>query len=279
MCNDERVYKEYVSQTFNRAALSYDRVGPRFFSHFGNRLLELAEVWNGASVLDVGSGRGAILFPAAEKAGRAGQVIGIDIAEAMVQQTAKEIARRGLGNVEARQMDAEALLFPDATFDFVFWGFVLYEFFDLDRALVESFRVLKPKGVFALSVWGKQQDARWDGFRNVIRKYRDQMKPLPPGTEGGPPGRWDPAEMEAVLSKAGFVNVRSVPEEKEFYFKDQDEWWTFEWSCANRITWERFEAPALERVKRDAFEFFEQLKQADGIPILFRMLLTRANKP
>jgi 2-polyprenyl-3-methyl-5-hydroxy-6-metoxy-1,4-benzoquinol methylase len=74
--NDERVYKEYVSQTFNRLALNYDHLGPRFFSHFGNRLVELAGVYNGASVLDVGCGRGAIPLPAAERVGVSGEVKG-----------------------------------------------------------------------------------------------------------------------------------------------------------------------------------------------------------
>jgi SAM-dependent methyltransferase len=228
------------------------------------------------AVLDVGCGRGAILFPAAEKVGRSGKVIGIDIAEAMVQQTRKEIESLGLVNAEVRQMDAEALLFPEACFDFVLWGFALYEFVDLDKALSESFRVLKPNGVFGASVWGKKSDPRWDGLRKLVKAYRDQLKPVP---QGGPPGKWDPAEIEAVLSKVGFVNIQSVLEEKEFYFKDENEWWAYEWSCGNRETWERMEPPVLQRFEREALEVIGQLKHAGGVPISFQMLLTRANKP
>jgi hypothetical protein len=47
----------------------YDRVGPRFFSHFGRRLVALAQIPSGAHVLDVATGRGAVLFPAAECVG------------------------------------------------------------------------------------------------------------------------------------------------------------------------------------------------------------------
>lgn len=277
MYDDKRVYKEYVSQTFNRTAPSYDRVGPRFFSYFGNRLVELAGVCNGASVLDVGCGRGAILFPAAEKVGTSGEVIGIDIAEMMLQQTANDIEGLGLENARVCYMDSEALHFPEVCFDFVICGFALYEFYDLDPALAESFRVLKPKGVFAASLWGRNVDTRWDGFRNVVKSYRGQLKPTPEAKNV--PRLREPADIEAVLLKAGFTDIQTVVEEKEFYFKDVDEWWAFEWSHGNRFLWESMEPPILERCRGELFEVVGQMKQEAGIPIMFQVLLTRAEKP
>ena len=47
---------------------------------------------------DVGCGRGAILFPAAEKVGPTGRVVGIDQSEGMVNETAAEIERHGGAN-------------------------------------------------------------------------------------------------------------------------------------------------------------------------------------
>ncbi|MBM4431685.1 MAG: methyltransferase domain-containing protein [Chloroflexi bacterium] len=277
MHDEERVYKEYVSQTFNRAAPSYDRVGPRFFSYFGDRLVELAGVWDGASVLDVGCGRGAILFPAAAKVGASGEVIGIDIAETMLQQTAKDIENLGLENARVCNMDAEALHFPEARFDFVICGFGLYEFYDLAPALAEAFRVLKSKGVFAASLWGRNVDRRWDGFRRIVKSYRGQLKPAPEAKNV--PRLRDPADIEAILSQAGFTNTQTVVEEKEFYFQDVDEWWAFEWSHGNRFLWERLELPILERCRGELFEVIGQMKQEAGIPIVFQILLTRAEKP
>ena len=83
--------KQIVSGIFDRAATTYGQVGPRFFSHFGRRLVELAQIPGGAKVLDVATGRGALLFPAAESVGPHGHVTGIDISESMVQETAKEL--------------------------------------------------------------------------------------------------------------------------------------------------------------------------------------------
>ncbi|HKZ54384.1 MAG TPA: class I SAM-dependent methyltransferase, partial [Anaerolineales bacterium] len=109
----------------------------------------------GASVLDIASGRGASLFPAAERVGPTGRAIGIDLAESMVEEAIREICSRGLGNLEARVMDAENLLFPNATFDYVLCGFCLFFFPQLERALSEMRRVLKPNGRIATSTWGK----------------------------------------------------------------------------------------------------------------------------
>ncbi len=277
MNDNEHVCKEYVSQTFNRCAPTYDRVGPRFFSYFGNRLVELAGITCGASVLDIGCGRGAILLPAAEMVGASGKVIGIDMAETMLQLTAKDIEARGIGNAQVIHMDAEALRFPEASFDFVIYGFALYELYDLDTALSEAIRVLKSGGVLASSLWGRNVDTRWDGFRNVVKSYRGQFKPVPEG--GNVPRLREPAEIEAVLSKAGFTNIQTVVEEKEFYFKDVDEWWAFEWSHGNRFLWERMEAPVLEQCRGELFEVVGKMKQERGIPIVFQILLTRAEKP
>jgi len=120
--------KSRIAGLFSRAASTYDQVGPRFFTHYGRRLVELAQVSQGASVLDIASGRGASLFPAAERVGPTGRAIGIDLAESMVEEAIHEIRLRGLGNVEARVMDAENLLFPNATFDYVLCGFCLFFF-------------------------------------------------------------------------------------------------------------------------------------------------------
>jgi len=275
--NDEsKIYKEYWTEVYNRCAPTYDHVGPRFFSHFGQRLVELAEVGRGATVLDLGCGRGAILFPAAQVVGPSGKVIGVDLAEEMVTRTAKAIRQSGLTNAEARRMDAEALDFPDAFFDFVFCGFALYAFFDANKALAEAFRVLKPSGVFAQSLWGRELDPRWDGFRKMMKGYAKQLRPAP---EGGISSRSDSAEIQALLTKAGFVNIQTVTEEQEFYLKDEGEFWEFDRSNANRDFYERLEPSVRRQLKHEIFAMLGQMKQESGIPIMFQMLLTRAYKP
>ena len=95
--------KHYLAAAYGRLALDYDRLGPRLFSYFGQRLVEFAPVHPGTVVLDVAAGRGAVLLPAAERVGEQGRVIGIDLTDAMVQHTAAELHQRGLAQAAMRQ--------------------------------------------------------------------------------------------------------------------------------------------------------------------------------
>jgi O-methyltransferase/aklanonic acid methyltransferase len=84
--------KQQLSGMFDRVAPTYDHIGPRFFSHFGRRLVEIAQIPSGSKVLEVATGRGALLYPVSESVGPDGHVIGIDLSEMMVQETTKELA-------------------------------------------------------------------------------------------------------------------------------------------------------------------------------------------
>ena len=66
--------KEESLRIFNQAATIYDRVGPPIFAHFGQSLVDLADLRSGDQVLDVAAGRGALLFPIATKVGPTGHV-------------------------------------------------------------------------------------------------------------------------------------------------------------------------------------------------------------
>jgi O-methyltransferase/aklanonic acid methyltransferase len=58
--------KARLSGIFDRASATYGQVGPGYFAHFGERLVERAGLAPGMRVLDVACGRGAVLFPAAQ---------------------------------------------------------------------------------------------------------------------------------------------------------------------------------------------------------------------
>jgi ubiquinone/menaquinone biosynthesis C-methylase UbiE len=87
--------KANVRMQFNAAAADYD-AGPGVFAHFGGRFVTVADITPSNRVLDVASGRGAVLFPAAEKAGPSGYVVGIDFAEEMVRATNRDATQLGL---------------------------------------------------------------------------------------------------------------------------------------------------------------------------------------
>ena len=69
MADAAQTRQEGIVGVFSRAANTYDRIGPRFFAHFGKWLVERAHLTPGADVLDVAAGRGAVLFAAAQQVG------------------------------------------------------------------------------------------------------------------------------------------------------------------------------------------------------------------
>ncbi len=267
--------KQGIAGVFSRASSTYDQVGPRFFSYFGRRLVEVAQIPAGSRVLDIATGRGAVLFPAAERVGPQGYVIGIDLAEDMVKQTADEIKRRGIQNAEVRQMDAEQLDFPDGSFDAVTCGYALFFLPNLARALAEYRRVLKPGGLIAVSTWA-EDDERWKWYGELVDKYRPPNAPKPPAgiTRFG-----NQAGMEAIMREGQFENIRVIWEEAEFTYADEEDWWNTQWSHGARYPLELMPPDILAKFKAEAFDKMKAMQGTDGYRHNFPTLFTLATRP
>ena len=135
--NDSGAHKDRVRANFNLLGEGeYDAAGPGCFAYFGQRLVEELCIEPGHHVLDVASGRGAVLFPAADRVGPTGMIEGIDISEGMVRATTEDAIRRGIA-ARVSVMDAEQLEFPDGAFDRVLCGFGIMFFPDQEKALSE----------------------------------------------------------------------------------------------------------------------------------------------
>jgi ubiquinone/menaquinone biosynthesis C-methylase UbiE len=261
--------KDILQGVFTRSASSYERI--RYFPIFGEWLVEIAQIPEGAKVLDVACGRGAVLFPAAERVGTSGHVIGIDLAEGMAHETEAEIQRRGLTQAEACQMDAEHLTFPDSTFDFVLCGFSLQFFPHLEQALSEFKRVLKPDGHIAVTTWGGDDDERWNWYDDLREAYGAVVKL-------GSQSLDKPEEIQRWFSQAGFVDIQISTKELDMVFLDENEWWNMEWSISGRAGLEKLSLEDLERFKAEAFEKVQTQKQADGFHYRLEAFCTTARK-
>jgi len=268
MSLDPQDKKDTLRGVFTRSASSYERI--RYFPVFGEWLVEMAQVPEGAQVLDVACGRGAVLFPAAERVGPSGHVIGIDLAEGMARETEAEIQRRRLTQAEARQMDAEHLAFPDSTFDFVLCGFALQFFPHLEKALSEFHRVLRSGGRVAVTTWS-DDDARWEWFEDLRNAYGAVLKL-------GSQNLDKPEEIQSWFSQAGFMNIQIDPKEVDMVYSNEEEWWSNVWSLSGRAGLEKLSPETLGRFKAEAFETVQAQKQADGFHYQLKAFCTTANK-
>ncbi len=111
----------------------------------------LATLREGETVLDLGSGAGVDCFLAAERVGKNGKVIGIDMTPEMIKK-ARENARKGnYGNVEFRLGEIENLPVDDDSVDVVISNCVINLSPDKSKVFLEAFRVLKQGGRLMIS--------------------------------------------------------------------------------------------------------------------------------
>ncbi len=260
MENNIPAEKKAIVALYNSVAPVFDSTGPSIFSYIGRRLVEVIGIAEGAQVLDIATGRGANLLPAAEKVGPHGHVTGIDLAETMVQETAADIQRRNIQNATVQHMDAEHLSFSDASFDVVLCGFAIFWFPHPEQAASECFRVLRPGGKFGVTAARNLSPLqKWYGKR--LTEYHEKYHfPLRPDGHS-----LDLAEIPVLLERTGFIGIQVLHETKDFVYTDEQEWWESLWTHGPRYSLERMPPEVLEAFKSEVFARLAIEKQPDGI--------------
>jgi ubiquinone/menaquinone biosynthesis C-methylase UbiE len=257
--------KAQARMQFNSIVADYDN-GPGCFAHFGRRLVAAAGVGPGHKVLDVASGLGAVLFPAAGAVGNAGSVVGLDLADEMARATNAEAARRGL-DAKVEIGDAENIGFADATFDRVLCGFGIMFFPNQERALAEFRRVLKPNGQIGISTWRVDQAYE---FKPVLSDLGVDV-PEPPG--------WitEPDELSALLTHTGFANVRIEVDAHRFRYADIDEYWRQARGTGFRRALDGLDQAAAAQVRSSLAERVRSHRRPDGLYLEASALIAVAN--
>lgn len=113
--------------------------------------LKFAEVKEGQTVLDIGSGAGLDCFLAADKVGPSGRVIGLDMTPAMIEKSRRIAREKGYANVEFRLGTADQMPVEDASVDWIISNCVINLAPDKAAVFREVSRVLKSGGRVAIS--------------------------------------------------------------------------------------------------------------------------------
>lgn len=111
----------------------------------------VAELSDGETVLDLGSGAGADVLISARRVAPTGKAIGLDMTDEMLELARRNAAEAGVENVEFIKGYLEAIPLDDATVDVVISNCVINLSGDKPKVISEVARVLTPGGRFAVS--------------------------------------------------------------------------------------------------------------------------------
>lgn len=203
----------------------------------------------GLRVLDVGCGPGTITLDLGRRVAP-GEVVGIDVAAAVLVEAERHRAEAGAANVEFAAGDVYALEHPDGSFDVVHAHQVLQHLTDPVAAIMELVRVLKPGGLLAVrdSDYGaftwSPGDARLDRWLELYHQVT----------------RRNGAEADAGRRLPGWVQAAGLPPSaitttsSTWTFADADSraWWCDLW--ADRVVASSFAEQALTYGLADADE-------------------------
>jgi len=155
----------------------------------------VADLHEGETVLDLGSGAGADVLISARRVGNAGKAIGLDMTDEMLELARANAAEAGVANVEFLKGYMEDIPLADNTVDVVISNCVINLAADKRKVLAEAARVLRPGGRFAIS--DVIADPDMDG---ATREDMEQWT-------GCVAGALTRGQFEAVLADQGLVDI------------------------------------------------------------------------
>ena len=216
--SNEGKKKEQVEAMFDNIAHEYDRFN--YLASFNidriwrKRAISSLKPFAPRNVLDIATGTGdlALLI---EKILKPESIIGCDISEGMMQVAREKCHRRGITNIRFEKEDCTALSYPDNCFDALTSSFGVRNFQELEKALGEMHRVLRPGGHLVILELSSPTKFPMKQLFPVYAKYvmptlgrlfskdAKAYRYLPESIAAFPQGE----VMQGILKKVGFSKV------------------------------------------------------------------------
>ncbi|MGY1638909.1 class I SAM-dependent methyltransferase [Geodermatophilus sp. SYSU D00742] len=199
---------------FDVPAEAYDRLMGRYLPTLAPAFADAAGVEAGMRVLDVGCGPGGLTRELVARCGT-DAVAAVDPAPSFVRA-----CRERCPGADVREGVAEALPFPDGSFDAVLSSLVVGFLRDADAGMREMLRVTRPDGTVAACAWDVTG-------MPVLRTFWGTAASLDPAVDPEParPGSRD-GEIAALLESAGLVDVRQEVLHATVTYADFDDWFS-----------------------------------------------------
>jgi SAM-dependent methyltransferase len=231
-----------AASTYSAAADHFDALP--FWDRYGRRTVERAALRPGERVLDACCGTGASALPAARAVAPGGHVLGVDLAEPALALARRKARDHGLDNVEFRLGDVTATGLEDGSFDAVICVFGIFFVDDMEAAVAELWRLLRPGGRLAVTVWGPRflEPATGAFWAAVGREDPAAVRAFEPWTRVT-----SPPALARLLGPGAAVE----PEAGREPVPAPEDWWPMVLGTGFRATIERLGPAAAARIQGD----------------------------
>jgi len=232
-----------VARAYGCAADHYCLPALGFWDRFGAETVSRLRLTAGLAVLDLCCGAGASAVPAAHAVGPGGRVLGIDVAEPLLELARAKAVREGLVNIEFRRGDAIRTELPDGCFDAVVCVFGVFFAPDMPAFVAEMWRLVRPGGLLAVTTWGPgwcepASTVFWERVRAVEPSLFKAFNP------------WDeittPVALQDLFSRAGVEHSAVIAASGEHHLANPDRFWDVVLGSGYRAT-----VDALDQEQRD----------------------------
>jgi ubiquinone/menaquinone biosynthesis C-methylase UbiE len=232
---DSKQYKESQRQGWNSVADGWQKwwkITETGVEKVSRRLIELAEIKRGSTVLDIATGIGEPAITAANQVGNSGHVLAIDISSQMLSIAKQRAISLGLEQViEFKEGDAETIDLSASTFDAALCRFGLMFLPDLRTGLSNIYRSLVDGGHLAAAVWASPDKVPFIAVAlNTVMK--ETKSPPPPAGTPGPFSLSDEIMLTNSLIKSGFKDITIERMDVSFDFDSAEVYTSFVYETA-----------------------------------------------
>jgi SAM-dependent methyltransferase len=189
----------------------------------GRLAMDLLGLAPGQRVVDLGCGSGGTTLELASRVGAGGGVLGVDIADEMLERGRERATQLGVTTVEFLNADVQVEDLGTARFDAAYSRFGVMFFDDPIAAFTNVRRALRPEGLLSFVCWQSVFDNDWMLIPGVaVASVTGSLPPMPGPGEPGPFSLADPDRVRSVLGAAGFAAVDVVPHADELVIAEVD---------------------------------------------------------
>lgn len=273
--------RERQKEIWNRFSPGWDKWDDfmmQFMKPMSEVIISKLTIQENDHVLDVACGTGEPGLTIALLA-KNGKVVGTDLSDKMLVIADKHALQKGIINYTTSVCDVCELPYADYSFDKICCRMGFMFFPDMQLAMDEMYRVLKPNGKMSTCVWGDSQNNLWvSGIMGIINKNMSIEKPPPEA-----PGMFRCAPtglMQSVMEKSGFKNIDEQEVSGIVVYDDFEHLWQMMNDVAAPIVGalSRASEELKQQIKNEVEAFAKPFQTSKGLEMTYSSLVLSGSK-